>query len=296
MLGAGPVDASALMRIRSLELRARMVVEGFRRGLHRSPYHGFSVEFTEYRQYVPGDDVRFFDWRLYARTDRDYVKKFEDETNLRCHLVVDHSRSMGYGDKAAYAATLAATLAMFLDGQGDAVGLVTFADKVMEHLPARHRPGHLRRLMLMLERAPTGEDTALGPPLEKVAGLVRRRGLLVLVSDLLAPIDELERRLGALAACGHELALFQILDPRELSFTFDEPALFRDLESGRTLFVDPGAVRGGYQRALDQHVAAIGQICRRLGIDHQLLSTEAPLDKALLTFIGGRGRRRRGRR
>src|SRR3954469_15911567 len=128
----GLVDTAALMKIGSLELRAKVVMEGFRRGLHRSPFHGFSVEFTEYRPYVPGDDERFLDWRLYARSDRDYVKKYEDETNLRCHLVVDHSRSMAFAsagwDKATYAATLAATLAHFLDGQGDAVGLVTFGD------------------------------------------------------------------------------------------------------------------------------------------------------------------------
>src|SRR5919205_403131 len=154
------------MKIRSLELRAKVVVEGFQRGLHRSPFHGFSVEFTEYRPYVPGDDVRFLDWRLYARSDRDYVKRFEDETNLRCHLVVDQSGSMAFGSigwsKAAYAATLAATLAHFLDGQGDAVGLVSFAAAVREHLPARHRPGHLRRVLFALESAPAGASAALG--------------------------------------------------------------------------------------------------------------------------------------
>src|SRR5687767_6189904 len=140
------VDAAAIMKIRSLELRAQVLCEGLWRGLHRSPFHGFSVEFTEYRPYTPGDDVRFLDWRLYARTDRDYVKKFEDETNLRCHLVVDQSRSMGYGSlgwtKADYAATAAATLATFLDGQGDAVGLVTLAERLQEHLSPRNRPGH----------------------------------------------------------------------------------------------------------------------------------------------------------
>src|SRR5271170_3609919 len=154
------VDPKALMAIRSLELRARVVVEGFWNGLHRSPYHGFSVEFTEYRQYSPGDDTRYLDWRLYARTDRYYLKRFEDETNLRCHLLVDQSRSMDYGSLAyskwEYTRTLAATLAWLLHGQGDSVGLIRFDEQVRDYLPARHRPGHLRQLMLLLEHSAEG--------------------------------------------------------------------------------------------------------------------------------------------
>lgn len=289
---------TALMQIRSLELRARVVVEGLQRGLHRSPFHGFSVEFTEYRAYAPGDDVRFVDWRLYARTDRDYVKKFEDETNLRCHLVVDHSRSMAFGSlahtKAEYAATLAAALAHFLAAQGDAVGLLTFADRLREHLPARHRPGHLRRLMLMLEQAPAGEATELTKPLAEAAELLRRRGMVVLVSDLLAPLEGLERHLGALAAAGHELVVFQTLDPAELSLSFDEPAVFRDLETGRDLYVDPAVARPAYRRALEAHLSAVQAACRRFGVDHHLVPTDRPVGEALLEFLGRRGRGRRG--
>ena len=154
------VDPASLMRIGNLELRAKVVVEGFLSGLHRSPYHGFSVEFSEYRQYTPGDDPRFLDWKLYGRTDRYYVKRYEDETNLRCHLLVDLSHSMGFGtlpyNKAEYAKTAAATLAYFLSLQRDAVGLLTFSDEVQEYLPARYRPGHLHRLMLCLERSLSG--------------------------------------------------------------------------------------------------------------------------------------------
>src|ERR1041385_9263696 len=188
------LDLKALMAVRNLELRARVVVEGFWNGLHRSPYHGFSVEFTEYRQYTPGDDTRYLDWRLYARSDRYYLKKFEDATNLRCHLRVDQSRSINYGSldfsKSAYARTLAATLAWFLNGQGDAVGLFTFDERVRDYLPARHRHGHLHQLMLALEREPGGSETRLTAPLRRVAELVRKRGLVVLISDLLAPLDE----------------------------------------------------------------------------------------------------------
>jgi uncharacterized protein (DUF58 family) len=294
----GLVDTAALMKIRSLELRARVVVEGFQRGLHRSPFHGFSVEFTEYRPYVPGDDVRFLDWRLYARSDRDYVKKFEDETNLRCHLLVDQSGSMGYGslahDKASYAATLAATLAHFLDGQGDAVGLVTFAARPIETLPARHRPGQLRRLMLLLDRPPAGPSDELGKPLEAAAALVARRGLVVLISDLLAPLGQLERQLGALSASGHEVVIFQVLDPAERTFTFadDSAAVFRDLESGRKLLVEPSSARPAYQRALEAHLGALDAACRRWGIERHLFTTDTPLDLALLAFLGRRGRAR----
>src|SRR5215212_1076615 len=185
------IDPQALMTIRSLELRARAVVEGFWSGIHRSPYHGFSVEFTEYRQYTPGDDPRYLDWRVFARTDRYFIKKYEDETNLRVHVLMDQSRSMDYGSgsytKATYASTLAATLAYFLYLQGDAVGLLTFDEKVREFLPARHRVGHLRQLMLALERPASGKATDLVAPLERITSLIRKRGLVVLISDFLAP-------------------------------------------------------------------------------------------------------------
>ncbi|HEY8505414.1 MAG TPA: DUF58 domain-containing protein, partial [Gemmataceae bacterium] len=183
----GLIDPRTLMRIKSLQMRARVVVEGFYRGLHRSPFHGFSVEFSEYRQYTPGDDPRYLDWRLYARSDRYYVKRFEDETNLRCHLVLDTSRSMGYGSgpvtKTEYARTAAATVAYFLSRQRDAVGLITFEDRVVEYLPPRYRPGHLHRLMAALQREPQGRATDLVGPLQEVAATVHRRGLFILLSD-----------------------------------------------------------------------------------------------------------------
>lgn len=177
------IDPAALMRIKNLELRAKLVVDGFLSGLHRSPYHGFSVEFTEYRQYSPGDDLRFLDWRLFARSDRFYLKRFEDETNLRCYLLVDLSRSMGFHsaalkyDKAEYAKTVAATIAYFLTLQRDAVGLITFDQAIREYVPARFRSGHLHRLMMLLEHQLAGTATNIGLPLEQVAdGSQARRG------------------------------------------------------------------------------------------------------------------------
>ncbi len=293
----GMIDPVSLMRIKSMELRAKVIVEGFWKGIHRSPYHGFSVEFTEYRQYTLGDDPRYIDWRLYARSDRFYIKKFEDETNLRCHLLIDHSRSMGYGSggytKSQYAGTLAATLAYFLFTQGDAVGLTTFDDQLRKYFAPRNRPGYLRRLMLALEASPEGSATDLGPPLQHIAGMLTRRGLIVLISDLLTSIDRLEPDLGYLCAGGHDVVVFHVLDPAELNFDFDSPALFQDIESGRNMYVDPSDAQISYKRMLNKHLAKAKSICQNLGIDYHLFPTDRPFDLALLDFLQDRMRRRK---
>jgi uncharacterized protein (DUF58 family) len=285
------------MRIKSLELRAKVIVEGFWKGIHRSPHHGFSVEFTEYRSYHPGDDPRYLDWRVYARTDRLYIKKYEDETNLRCHLLIDQSRSMGYGSlgytKADYAATLAATLATFLFSQGDAVGLATFDSEMRDYLPPRNRPGYLHRLLLSLSAAPEGTTTDLGPPLQKVAHLLTRRGLVVLISDLLTSIDRLETDLATLSTGGHDVVLFQVLDPAELHFRFATPARFRDAETGRHFYVDPAAVQKDYQHRLAEHLRRAESICQDLGIDYHLFATDRPLELGLLDFLHARQIRRK---
>ena len=286
-----PIDPDTLTRIRSLELRAKLIVEGFWHGLHRSPYHGFSVEFSEYRQYAPGDDIRHIDWSVYARTDRHFIKKYEDETNLRCQLLVDHSRSMSYRSsddhmaKSEFAATLAATLAYFLMQQGDAVGLTTFDEEIQEFLPARNRPGHQRRLMLLLEKPSEGRATAFGEPLERVAEMHNRRGMFVLISDLLAPIDNLESRLGYLKARGNDLVVFHTLDPRELDFDFGNAAQFTDLESGTQHFIDPGAAKQAYQEKHGAHLANIETLCAQQGIDYIRLRTTDPIDVALHDFL-----------
>ena len=280
------------MRIKSLELRARVVVEGLWRGLHRSPYHGFSVEFTEYRQYTKGDDPRHIDWKVAARTDRHYIKKFEDETNLRCHLLLDMSRSMGFGSqgwrKADYAATLVATVAYFLMQQGDAVGLTTFGECIEEHLPARNRPGHLRRLMTELEKKPVLSGTSLQGPLQQLSEMLRRRGMVVLVSDLLAPVEQLEKQLGYLAMQGHEVALFHVMDRAEIDFTFQEAAQFHDVESGTQMFVDPAAARVGYLAKLQVHLQAVRRMCERHGVDYRFAPTDQALDGVLLQWLSAR--------
>jgi len=291
------IDPKTLMSIRNLELRARTVVEGFWAGLHRSPYHGFSVEFTEYRQYTPGDDLRYLDWRVLARSDRYFLKRFEDETNLRCHLITDQSRSMTYGSlgytKAEYASTLAATLAYFLHLQGDAVGLLTFDEQVRDYLPPRHRTSHLRQLMIALEKTAVGRVTDLVAPLQRVAEIVRKRGLIVLLSDFLAPIERLENSLIQLAAGGHELVVFQILDPAEVSFEFKEPTMFEDSETDRSMMIDPVAARANYLRNLNAHCEAVRDTCQRLGSSYSRLVTSQPLELALFDFLSARSQRRR---
>lgn len=286
------IDPAALMRIKSLEMRARVVVEGFWKGLHKSPYHGFSVEFSEYRPYTKGDDPRFIDWKVVARSDRVFIKKFEDETNLRCTLLVDQSQSMGYGSKgyskADYAATLAATLAYFLMEQGDAVGLATFDEKPDQAIPARNRPGHLRRLMVRLEQAPRGSGTDLIAPLRAISELITRRGVFVLISDLLAPINDLEKHLGYLAAAGHDLVIFHTLDRAELEFTFDKATHFRDRETGRDLYIDPDVARAGYLKKLNAHLDALRGLCERNRIDYRLLPTDQPMELALFDFVRSR--------
>lgn len=289
------------MRIRNLELRARAVVEGFWTGLHRSPYHGFSVEFTEYRPYSPGDDSRRVDWRVYARSDRCFIKKFEEETNLRCHLLVDQSRSMTFGTlaytKAEYGATLAATLAQFLHLQGDATGLLTFDKTVREFLPARRRPGQLRRLMLALEPHDAGRDegraTDLRAPLQRIIEIVRGRGLLVLITDLLTPIDSLKSELRLLTARGHEVVVFQILDPAERTLELGPSAVLEDLETGQTLWIDPKSVGAEYRRNLEAHLALAAGICDGLGITWHRLTTDQPLELALFEFLRDRTARSR---
>ena len=291
------IDPHALMQIKSLQLRARLAVEGFVKGLHRSPYHGFSVEFSEYRQYTPGDDPRYLDWKLFARSDRYHIKRFEDETNLRCTVVVDTSRSMNYGSgaytKSDYARTLAATLATFLTRQRDAVGLVTFEDGITEYLPPRHRPGHLARMVALLEREPKAQTTDLAKSLDQVAATVRKRGLVIIISDLLAPTELLQTRLGYLRATGHDVAVLRVLDPAEIDFPFDAPAQFRDAESGRLVYVDPATARAGYQTRFQAHAQAVRQSCDDLGVEFVAVRTDGALGSVLFDLL--KTRMKRGR-
>lgn len=291
------IDPLALMKIKDLQLRAKTVVEGFYNGLHRSPFHGFSAEFSEYRPYTVGDDLRGLDWKLFARSDRYYIKRFEDETNRRCYLVVDQSRSMGYGSlpyhKLEYAQTLAATLAYFLALQRDSVGLMTFDEGVSEFVSARQRAGHFRQLMVALSRPVGGQGTDLGTPLQQLAAIVRRRGLIVLISDLLAAVDTLRAPLACLRSRGHEVLILRTLDPAELELQLVTPSMVVDLETGRQLYVDPDAVRESYQQRFAAHQRELESVCHALGVDLYELRTDRPLDSALFQLVSAQ--RQKGR-
>lgn len=286
------VDTAAILNLKNLELRARLIVEGFMSGLHRSPYHGFSVEFTDYREYSPGDDLRHLDWKLLARRDRKYIKRFEDETNLRCHLLVDLSRSMSFGsegiEKAEYAKTVAASLAWFLARQRDAVGLITFDEAIDEVLPARFRPGHLRRILAILERSTGGTETNISRPLEQIAATVQKRGLIVLISDLLVPVEAITKSLGYLRAIGHDVVLLRVLDPAEIDFSFGQASMFVDLESGREIYVDPGAVAKDYQAKFAEHRTELKTFCNENGIDYFESLTSDPVHTSLFNFLQAR--------
>lgn len=294
------LDPRALFAIRDLELRARVVVEGLWAGLQRSPFTGFSAEFTEHRQYSAGDDLRHLDWRALARTDRHYLKQFEDETNLRCQLLVDASRSMEFGStdvsKARYARTLAATLGYFLLKQRDVVGLATFADGLVDVLPARWRRGQWRHLLALLERTSPARETRLDRALDQAAPLWRRRSVVIVISDFLSPVSEWENALGRVAAAGHDVRAVQVLDPVEHTLNFGRSALWEDIEDGRTLYIDPDQAREGYLARFSAHQTAVRQAFQQRGIPHIVATLDRPLDFVLTELIRAHGGARKLRR
>lgn len=288
------LDPAVLARIGTLELKAKTVVEGVLSGLHRSPRRGFSVEFAEYRQYLPGDALSTIDWKVYARSDRHYVRKFEEETNLDCHLLVDVSGSMAYGSHAVtkrdYACYLAASLAYLMHRQRDAVGLIAFDDAIVQRLAPSARAGHLRRVLLAIERLPAGARTNVAKPLADLAKVLAKRGLVVVISDLLDEPSEVIRGLRQFRQRGTDVVVFQVLDPQELRFRFDDAARFRDVESAHEVFADPQAVRGAYLQAMTGLVDTYRRELGGAGIDYHLLDTSQPLDLALTTYLSARGR------
>jgi uncharacterized protein (DUF58 family) len=288
-LRAGFLDPATLARLGSLDLKARAIVEGFINGLHRSPYKGFSVEFAEYRQYLPGDDLATLDWKVYGRTDRHFVKKFEEETNLECRILLDVSRSMGYGSagisKLQYASYLAAALAYLMNRQRDAVGLIAFDEDIVEMRPPSARPGHLTSLLVTLERLTLGSRTNVAKPLRDLAEAIRKRGLVVLISDLLDDPARVLEGLRHFKYRGTEVIVFQILDPAELSFPFDQPARFRDTETTAEVMAVPSVVRDQYLKAMTELQDRYRRELQLVGIDYVRLDTSMPLDTGLMSYL-----------
>jgi uncharacterized protein (DUF58 family) len=290
------LDPAVLARLASMELKARTVVEGFLSGLHRSPFKGFSVEFAEYRPYLPGDDLSTMDWKVYARSDRHYVKTYEEETNLEGQLLLDVSASMGYRgsapmSKLEYGSLLAASLAFLMHRQKDAAGLMTFDHRVTFRLPARLRRGHLHAVLVALERTRAAGRSDLAGPLRQVAESLVKRSLIVVISDLLDEPAATVKALRLLKCRGTDVIVFQPLDPDELHFPFEQAATFRDVESAAAVLADPADARPAYLRALASMTAALGRGLRGAGIDYVQLDTSRPLDVALMAYLAARARR-----
>jgi uncharacterized protein (DUF58 family) len=290
MPGTGFVDPVVLARIDNLELIARTVVDGFINGLHRSPYLGLSLDFAEHRAYMPGDDIRRMDWRLYARTDRYYVKEFEADTNSNFVVMLDVSRSMDYGSqgisKLDYARYLGASLAYFSHEQRDRIGVITFDEDVVDYVPPSAK--HLDILLHSIDRIEAKRPGQFGPALHRVAGTLRRRGFLVLISDFYEEPEAVVQAVAPLRYRGHDVIVFHVLDPAELEFPFDEAGSFEDLESGERIPIVPETQRARYRELIQSHVADLERRFTEQQIDYSLLNTSIPLDHALFHYLSKR--------
>lgn len=286
------IDPAIISRVSKLDLRARLVVEGYVSGLHKSPYRGFSVEFAEHREYAPGDDLRYLDWKVFGKSDRFYVKRYEEETNLLCHVVLDVSESMDFGTegirKLDYAKTIAAALCHLVIGQSDAAGLVLFDAEVRALLPAASSQNHLRHLFETLEKVEGKGKTDCGKVLVRVADELRKRGLVVVVSDLVGDVESILRGLRQLRSRGHDVIVMQVLDPAEIEFPFDKMTLFEGLEGHPDLLADPKSLRTAYLAQLDAFRTRLRAGCLAERIDVVEMSTRTPLDVALTSYLAQR--------
>jgi len=288
------IDPSVLASLDNLELRARVVVEGFISGLHKSPHRGFSVEFTDYRHYYQGDDMRHVDWKLYARSDKFYIKQYEDETNVRSYVLLDSSASMAYSSggmsKLDYGRTLASALAYFITRQRDAVGLITFDDKVNDYIPALCRQPHLIRILRVLANLKAGTKTDIVKPLSDLASNLNRKSMVILISDMLEDEERIIKTLQRLRAMGNDVIVFHVLDEAELLFNFQEATEFVDAESSETFITSPASIRTAYLENFNNYLNYCKKKCQSSGVDYCLLNTSQPLDTALYSYISRRAK------
>jgi uncharacterized protein (DUF58 family) len=298
------LDPHVLAQVGNLELEARLLVEGYLSGMHKSPYHGFSVEFAQHREYVPGDDTRHVDWKVYARTGRFYLKQYEEETNLICWVLLDISESMRYGSakparesasvrgrpisKYDYACMSAAGLAYLVLNQQDSVGFAAFDNQVRHFLRPSSQPSHLKEIVHMMTRGERREKTRLAPIFHDLAERLGRRAILAVFSDLFDDPDELLHGLLHLRHAGHDVIIFHVLDPAELDFPFKEATLFRGLEQYPELLTDPRSLRQGYLDQLNGFLDRIQAACRHANIDYTVLRTDASMEGALTGYLAHR--------
>jgi uncharacterized protein (DUF58 family) len=288
------LDPQTLAKLKGLTLRARHIVEGYLSGLHRSPYHGFSIEFAEHREYAPGDDLRYLDWKVLGRTDKYYLKQYEDETNLICYLVLDVSESMRYRgpdsplSKLEYAQCLAAALAWLVLQQQDAVGLVTFDEEIRADVRPSSSAAHLRPLLQVMEAAEPRAKTATGPIFHELAERFRKRGVVLILSDLFDDVAAMLAGLKHFRHRRHDVILLHVLDAAELDFPFRSPTLFRGLEQQADVLADPRSLRKAYLRELAAYQQDLQRGCRSQGMDYQLVRTDQPLDAVLSAYLSQR--------
>lgn len=295
------LDMDVIGRLSRLTVSVRMPMLGSITGLHRSATRGSSVEFAEYRKYAPGDDLKFLDWRIYARTEKYFIREFEADTNLRCTLVVDTSASMAFTSGTVsrfdFARRLAATLAHLLVHQGDAAGLVCFAEKTLHDLPPRRTPSHLRQMLDVLAAAKPQGETSLVSTLHDLAERIRQRSLVIIISDLFTEVPELLECIRHLRFYKHDVAIFHLLDRQEFDFDFSRPVRFVDLEDGTDLITDPAVVRDAYRTALTDYLAALSHGCREFNVDYWLNYLDEGYEEVLTSFLLQRVRRAKsGRR
>jgi uncharacterized protein (DUF58 family) len=286
-------DPDVIGRISDLTLRSRRLVEGAISGQHRSPFHGFNIEFAAYRDYAPGDDLRRLDWRVFARTDRHYIKQYEEESNVRVTFVVDASASMNYRGSAIlskfdYAATLVVSLAMLLTRQQDPVGMVLFDEKSNTVVPPNATQSQVMVMTGLLEKCVPARKTDLGGLLKSLTGQLKRRGLLVIVSDLFTDLDRFFDGLNRLQFQGHEVLVMHVLDRDEMELPFEGPTIFHDIEGEEELFAEPWGFRRSYQQAMRDFLANVRRECGARGYDHCPLVTDVPLAASLSAFLHGR--------
>ena len=289
------LDPLTLAKVRGLELQARLVVEGYMSGMHKSPYHGFSVEFAQHREYVPGDDTRHIDWKVYSRTGRFFLKQYEEETNLICWILLDISDSMRYGSgpvtKYDYACMAAASLAYLVLHQGDSVGFITFDDQVRVLRKPSSQASHLKEIVQLMNQGVGREKSHMGPLFHELADRLSRRGLVFILSDMFDEVSEMLGGFRHLRHKRHEVILWHILDAAEVSFPFQESTLFRGLEQYPELLTDPRSLRASYLENFDAFVHDLKSGCRRQNIDYVQMRTDTPLNVALSSYLTHRMRR-----
>lgn len=291
------LNPQTLSKLAGLDLKARLIVEGYVSGLHKSPYHGFSIEFAEHREYVPGDDLRYVDWKVFGKSDRIYLKQYEEETNFACYFLLDTSESMLYKSdeapvsKLEYAKYVVAALSYLILQQQDAAGLATFDSSVRHFVRAGSHPSHLKQICHTLDQAPATGETAMGPIFHDLAERIKKRGLVVIVSDLFDDLPSLMLGLKHLRHRRHEVLVMQVIDPAEQDFPFQDPTLFKGLEHLPEQLTEPRSLRAAYRREFETFLLEARRGCHDLHMDYVLLRTDMPLDAALTTFLSGRATR-----